>query len=159
MSNPVTIYNSRSEASSEEVNIREILLNKSPQDLSRELPGLIDKINSPSEDLGEIIRYAVGVSFSKNGSCFDYWINAIITLEDRDDYRTHSMKDPVTSSHDYVTFFYPPDPYFDAQTLRGVLLAAIEEQNVSFTQVDPKANHDIKYHILSTLDAFKRRFL
>ena len=159
MSNPVTIYHSRSKASSEEINIREILLNKSPQDLSRELPGLIDEINSPSEDFGEIIRYAVGVSFSKNGSCFDYWINASIAIEGRDDHQTHSMKDPVTSTHNYVTFFYPPDPHFNAQTLRAVLLAAIEEQNVSFSEVDPKANHDVKYRILNTLYAFKRRLV
>jgi hypothetical protein len=37
-------------------------------------------------------------------------------------------KEPIDPNHPYLIFAYPPDPQFDGEVLRGVVLAAIEDR-------------------------------
>ena len=143
MSHSTSLNRNNLQTTDRKVNIRRVLLEKTPDDLSRELPGLIEEIKKPSNETGETIRYAVGVSFSKSGSCFDYWLNQTVIMDGDDEYRTRVIKAPVTQEHNYVTFYYPPDPSFDGETLRGVLLAMVEEQNVSFKRITPDGDRNV----------------
>jgi len=118
----------RSKSPEEYEMIRKILLGKPAFELGHELPGLIDTVERQSLGGEETIRYLIGVSFTTQGTAFDYWIDRVIDPDQIDGYRVETIKDPINYDHKYVTFFYPPDPEFDAETLRGALLATVEDR-------------------------------
>lgn len=106
--------------------LREVVLEKSPRDIRHELPQLIETITGEDDREKTPKWFNVGVSFTKKGTCFDYWIEAWHELGD--EYRPRELKAAINPSHQYVPFSYPPDPYFDAGALRSCLLTAIEGQ-------------------------------
>ena len=116
----------RSESPEEYEMIRDILLGKPAFELGHELPGLIDTVERQSLGGEETLRYLIGVSFTTQGTAFDYWIDRVIDPDPIEGYRVETIKDPINYEHKYVTFFYPPDPEFDAGTLRGALLTTVE---------------------------------
>lgn len=105
--------------------LSEELRTKAPEDLSRELPGLVDhvaELASAGDDL------AVGVSFTKHHTGLDYSIHRV-TAD-----RLLPEKEPVTDTHRYVRFTHPPDHHFDASALRARLLAAIARERKDLEQ-------------------------
>lgn len=116
--------------------IREILIEKSSDDLERELPGLINTVQTQSIASEETIRYVIGVSFTNKRTCLDYWIDRVILPSDLSEHEVRVEKEAINSNHMYVTFCYPPDPEFDGVALRGILLATVEDRIHSTDQED-----------------------
>jgi len=105
--------------------LSEELRTKPPEDLSRELPGLVDHVAdlaSAGDDL------AVGVSFTKNHTGLDYSIHRI------NGERLAPEKEPVTDTHRYVRFTHPPDHHFDASALRARLMGAVARERKEIEQ-------------------------
>lgn len=101
--------------------VADALREKPPDDVGRELPGLVDHV---TED-DDVDHYVVGVSFTKGHACFDYAVDAV--RENDGDRVVETIKPPASESHRYVRFTHPPDPHFDASALRARLVAALDE--------------------------------
>lgn len=110
--------------------VKELLLAKQSDDLRRELHGLIETIQEEATRRDNIIRFIIGVSFTEQGTCFDYWIDRVVTRNDNGIPRVEEVKPPINTGHPYLTFHFPPDPEFDAGNLRGAMLAAIERKQI-----------------------------
>lgn len=135
--------------------IRQILLGKSSDEISRELPGLIETVQTQSLGKDDTKRYLIGISFSKRGTCFDYFIDRVIDVDHQENHNVEVIKEPVSSEHQYITFQYPPDQAFDGAALRGVLLSTIErevEDQSHEEKGSQSANSGISYLIKTVLD-------
>lgn len=104
--------------------LRETLLSKPAQDVAHELPGLVERIKELSADDAD--HLVIGVSFTPKHTCLDYSIDRVIDAGEEP--RVETEKEPVSTTHRYVHFAYPPDPGFDACALRALLLAAVDEE-------------------------------
>ena len=96
------------------------------EDIAHRLPNLAETVANVSEEADDTVRFHVGVSFTKAHAPLDYWLDRIV--DDDDGVHVHSLKPAVSREHFYLRFPYPPDPDFDACTLRGALLAAVERE-------------------------------
>lgn len=108
--------------------IRSVVRHMDPDDISRQLPHLIDIVRSHSTNDDQTVRFVIGISFSQNETLFDYRLDRIAESDEPGQPRYETLKPPVTDGHFYLVFSYPADPNFDAATLRGALLTAIEDQ-------------------------------
>lgn len=102
----------------------EELLEKSPDDLGRELSGLTEQLAEIARGAEDTRETLVGVSFTGNGTCLDYTVHRVVET----DGRVETVKAPVSDSHRYVRFSHPPDPNVDAGAIRGRLIEAIERE-------------------------------
>lgn len=105
--------------------IRDILLGKTPTDIRHELPNLVEMITEYSQS--NTIRFIIGVSFSTNDTCFDFWIDRIFDPVGEEGHRVEELKPPVNPNDAYLTVVYPPDREFNAAALRGCLLSRVEQ--------------------------------
>lgn len=96
-----------------------------PEDVSRQLPGLVDTLTAESTEHPSTQRFRVGVSVSANHSLFDYFLERVRS-PDAEGVPVETVKEPVSSDHHYLQFTYPPDPRFDDAALRGALLARLD---------------------------------
>lgn len=101
-------------------------MRKSGDDIERELPGLLEIVRTPEIGTDETIRFIIGVSFTANQNCFDYWVHRVLRPQDGSHLRTRTEKEAIDSNHPYITFTYPPDPQVTGDVIRGILLARIE---------------------------------
>jgi len=108
--------------------LRESLRRKSGTTIEHELPGLINVIQTQEIASDETVRYIVGVSFTARQTGFDYWIDTVVVPHERSEYRTRTVKEAIEPDHQYVTFLYPPDPQFNGEVLRGILLSRLESR-------------------------------
>lgn len=106
--------------------IREILRQKTPEELDRELPGLIETVGTHSIGSQVTVRFVVGVSFTHQGTAFDYWLDRVIDAGDDRGLVIEEEKQAIDDDHRYVVFCFPPDRQFDAAGLRCALLATVE---------------------------------
>lgn len=97
-------------------------------EVARQLPNLVETIVAESTDSEDTVKFLIGISFSKNETLLDYRLERLVYPEDADRPYLEAVKPAVTQEHIYVTFPYPPDPQFDAATLRGALLVALEKE-------------------------------
>lgn len=98
-----------------------------PDDVGRQLPGLVDTIVSESVERPEIIRFHVGISVSANHTLFDYCLDRVSPLND-ENHRVEPIKEPISTEHHYLSFTYPRDPHFDVDGLRGALLSTLDRR-------------------------------
>lgn len=103
--------------------LRATLLEKPAQDVAHELPGLVERVGELAEDADRLV---IGVSFTPKHTCLDYSIDRVVETDDEP--RVEPVKEPVSTTHRYVHFAYPPDPHFDACALRALLLAAVDRE-------------------------------
>lgn len=108
--------------------IRSAVRQMEPDDIARQLPHLIDLVRTHSGSDEQTVRFVIGISFSQNETLFDYRIDRIAESDEAGQPRYETLKPPVHDGHLYLVFAYPPDPNFDAATLRGALLTAIEDE-------------------------------
>lgn len=102
---------------------RETLHTKTPDEFSRELPGLVEQLGTAAQSDPDSVRFLIGISLSRNETLLDY------TLERVDqDGTVSTLKEPISTNHRYLTVPYPPDPHVDAAGLRGALLVSLEAQ-------------------------------
>jgi len=114
--------------------IRDQLRSTAPEDIRLQLPNLVETIQDRSPQ-SEIVRFLIGVSFTPEYFPFDYRLECY-RVPGADSDPVETIKDPVSDSHGYLTVVYPPDPEFDGQALRTVLLAAVE-RNLHTLETDP----------------------
>lgn len=128
--------------------VADALRGKAPEDVARELPGLVDVVaaapdEEPAHDADVAPTdatpdsYLVGVSFTKEHACLDYAVEAVYA--DGDPY-TETVKPPASERHRYVRFAHPPDPHFDASALRARLLGAVEWERRQAEEPDAPAS-------------------
>lgn len=108
--------------------IRSAVRQMEPDDIARQLPHLIDLVRTHSWNDEPTVRFVIGISFSQNQTLLDYRLDRIADFDDSGQPRYETLKPPVQDSHFYLVFAYPSDPQFDATTLRGALLTAIEDE-------------------------------
>ncbi len=108
--------------------IRERVRAMDDDDVARQLPNLVTTVAEASTDAEATLQFVVGVSFSQNDTPLDYSLDRLVDVEELDRPRVETLKPAVSPDHRYLTFPYPPDPHFDAGTLRGALLLSIEEE-------------------------------
>lgn len=108
--------------------IRSAVRQMEPDDIARQLPHLIELIRTHSRNDEPTVRFVIGISFSRNETLFDYRLDRIAEIDESGQPRYETLKPPVHDSHLYHVFAYPADPQFDAATLRGALLTAIEAE-------------------------------
>lgn len=113
-------------------------------ELARRLPGLVESVVSNSRDSPEGLQFELGVSFTKREVPFDYRMDRLVH-EGRNEPRAESVKPPISHDHYYLTFRYPPDPNFTADSLRGALLVAIESSldRRDMTRLNPPSPSDV----------------
>lgn len=103
--------------------IREALQRTTPDDIDHRLPNLSEAIRDAST-AEDTVRFHVGVSFTEGLEPLDYSLTRIVHT---DHGRTaKEVKERASDRHFYLEFRYPPDPQFDACTLRGAMLAAVD---------------------------------
>ena len=120
--------------------IRESLLQLDPEDLNHHLPNLVNTIRSATNEEVETIRFHIGVSFTQELTPLDYRIDQVIIPEGRTHTRIKSLKTAINRDHYYLSFPYPPDGRISASSLRGGMLAAVENEIVysTNTEIEPK---------------------
>ena len=131
----------RSDPPEEYDSIRDLLLGKPAHEIGHELPGLIESVKRQSVLTDDTLRFVIGVSFTKQGTCFDFWLDRVVDTADRDVPKVASVKEPINADHRYVTFEYPPDPDFDAGDIRAALLTTIEA-NLHQTDFEPEGQEE-----------------
>lgn len=110
--------------------MRSVLLEMPPEEVSRQLPNLVETIREESESSEDVQNFVIGVSFSKNDTLLDYRLERLVEYPEYDSPKLETVKPAVTGRHMYLTLVYPPDPKFDASTLRGALLTVIEQEHL-----------------------------
>ncbi len=106
--------------------VRDVIRSKQAADVEHELPGLVDAVRENSQDKSPIAQFVIGVSFTQDGGCLDYYLRYRPNPE-RPTATPETLKPPVETTHAYLTFRHPADPNFTAATLRGALLVTIED--------------------------------
>jgi hypothetical protein len=106
--------------------VRDVLRSKQAADLEHELPGLVDAIQENSQDNPPTAQFVIGVSFTQDGGCLDYYLRHRPDPE-HPTATPETLKAPVETTHAYLTFRHPTDPNFTGATLRGALLVTIED--------------------------------
>lgn len=137
--------------------IRNFLLDKSTEDLAHELPGLIDTISTLSIGSEETLRYVIGVSFSTQGTGFDYYIDRVFRRQATGMLVSEPVKEPIDEKHHYIEICYPPDQQFDASALRGALITTIESR--LHEQVDESGRtdrRDLRSRVRAAIDVLRR---
>ena len=117
--------------------IRDQLRTTAPEDIRLQLPNLVDSIQELSVD-PETVRFLIGVSFTHDYLPLDYRLERYHAPAETDSNRVDTVKFPVSATHGYLTIVYPPDPDFDGQALRSVLLSAVERK-LHTLETDPTA--------------------
>lgn len=115
--------------------IQEELRSVSGEDLRLQLPNLVDSIRKLSTE-SSTVRFLIGVSFTHDYTPLDYRLERYRTEDDHVEPQVETIKKPISAAHGYLTVIYPPDPAFDADSLRSVLLAAVE-RNRHTIETDP----------------------
>lgn len=108
--------------------IRSAVRQMEPDDITRQLPNLVDLVRTHSRNDEPTVRFIIGISFSQNETLFDYMLDQVREVDGTSQPRFETLKPAVHDNHHYLVFAYPPDPQFDATTLRGALLTAIEDE-------------------------------
>lgn len=108
--------------------VREQVRAMDPDAVDRQLPNLVATLADASADDEETLQFVVGVSFSQNDTLLDYSLDRLVDVDGLDRPRVETLKPAVSLDHRYLTFPYPPDPQFDAGSLRGALIVSIEEE-------------------------------
>lgn len=110
--------------------IRSTVKSLDPQDVERQLPNLVKAVVEKSSD-PDTQMFVIGISSSKSDTLFDYRLERLVYDSDIEHNRLETLKPAVSSDHLYLTFPYPPDPNFTAESLRGAILTTIENQHSS----------------------------
>lgn len=114
--------------------IRETVRLMDADEVSRQLPNLVDTVASESANAPETAHFLIGVSFSRNDTLLDYRLDKYVVDERSGQPRYESLKSAISVEHVYLTFPYPPDPNFSADAFRGALLVEMEEQFSNHSQ-------------------------
>jgi hypothetical protein len=107
--------------------IQDQLQATAPEDIRLQLPNLVESIRDRSVD-SETVRFLIGVSFTHDYLPLDYKLERYHAPANENSNRVETVKVPVSASHGYLSLVYPPDPEFDGQALRSILLAEIERR-------------------------------
>lgn len=107
--------------------MRNTVLQMDDDTIARQLPHLVEEVAERSTDDVKTLQFVVGVSISRNETLLDYSLDRVVD-HGQGDPRLETLKPPVSDEHPYLTFPFPPDPTFDAETLRGALLASLDRQ-------------------------------
>ena len=118
--------------------IRDQLRTTAPEDVRLQLPNLVESIQKLSVDTNTV-RFLIGVSFTHDYLPLDYRLERYHTPDGMESNQVETVKVPVSASHGYLTMVYPPDPEFDGQALRSVLLSAVERK-LHTLETDPMAS-------------------
>ena len=114
------------------VDVAAALRKKQPEDVAREVPGLVDIV--AEADPG-VDHFVVGVSFSTRHTRLDYAVEAV--RGDGEERTVETVKEPTAAGHRYVHFTHPPDPHFDAAALRARILSAVDRARREAASDDP----------------------
>lgn len=124
--------------------IESTLLDMDPDEVARQLPHLVETVVAESRFSEDTEKFVIGVSLSRNHTLLDYRLERVVVDDAYDSPWLETLKPAVSTSHEYLTFTYPPDPNFDAAALRGALLAVFEHERTRspFTRSPSESKDD-----------------
>lgn len=117
--------------------IRATLTESPAEDFVHQLPNLVEEIRTISRTNDDILRFQIGISFSRNQTLLDYHLSRVVATENGT--RVQETKSPVSQNHRYLQFTYPPDPEATADGLRGAVLAILDQELLEIRQAQAQA--------------------